>query len=105
MSQANSAVSPSAISTREKIISQLERTFSPVSCQLDDESSMHIGHAGAASGGGHFNLVLVSKSFEGLNLVNRHRLVYDAVREMMQSEIHALAITALTPEEAARKAS
>ncbi len=93
------------LSTRDKIILQLERTFAPLSCQLDDESSQHIGHAGAASGGGHFKLVIVSKSFEGLNLVNRHRLVYDAVRAMMQSEIHALAITAMTPEEAARKGS
>lgn len=94
-----------AMSTHEKIISVLERTFSPESCQLADESSLHVGHAGAASGGGHFRLVLVSQSFAGLNLVNRHRLVYDAVRDMMQTEIHALAISALTPEEAASKAS
>jgi BolA protein len=93
------------LTTHDKIISALERTFSPVSCQLSDESSLHVGHAGAASGGGHFRLVLVSASFAGLNLVNRHRLVYDAVRDMMQTEIHALAISALTPEEAARKES
>lgn len=91
---------PSINNTREKILDILERTFTPQSCQLDDESALHAGHAGAASGGGHFRLHMVSTRFEGLNLVSRHRLVYDAVRNLMQSEIHALAITALTPSEA-----
>ena len=79
----------------------LQRTFSPLQCQLRDDSAKHAGHAGAAGGGGHYRLLLVSSSFDGLNLVSRHRLVYDALREMIPHEIHALAITARTPQEAA----
>lgn len=83
----------------EKIRARLIETLSPSVCQLEDDSASHRGHAGAASGGGHYNLRLVSARFEGLNLVARHRLVYDSVRDMMQSEIHAIAITAVAPSE------
>lgn len=75
-------------------------TLEPVECQVDDESHLHAGHAGAASGGGHYRLRLVSARFEGLGKLARHRLVYDCLREMMQKDIHALAITLLTPDEA-----
>ena len=83
----------------EKIRERLLGTFSPIQCQLEDESAKHVGHEGAASGGGHYRLRLVSAQFEGLNLVRRHRLVYDSVHDMMHAEIHALAITALAPSE------
>ena len=72
----------------------------PALVEISDDSHMHVGHAGAASGGGHFSLKIVSPRFEGQRLVMRHRLVYDALQEMMKSEIHALAITALAPSEA-----
>ena len=75
--------------------------FAPLECQIDDESALHAGHAGAASGGGHFRLRLVSANFEGLGKVGRHRLVYDCLGALMQKEIHALAMTLLTPAEAA----
>jgi BolA protein len=78
----------------------LSERFSPLECLLDDESALHAGHAGAASGGGHYRLRLVSTRFEGLGKVGRHRLVYDCLRELMQKEIHALAMTLLTPAEA-----
>jgi BolA protein len=92
------------MSTRdEKIQSRLEKTFAPHRCHLEDESAAHAGHAGAASGGGHYRLLIVSILFEGQNRVNRHRLVYDCLRDMMHTEIHALAITALAPSEAPRK--
>ena len=65
-----------------------------------DESHLHAGHAGAASGGGHYRIRVVSARFEGVNKVGRHRLVYDCLREMMQKDIHALAMTLLTPSEA-----
>ncbi len=83
----------------EKIRARLIGTFSPLQCQLDDDSAKHAGHAGAASGGGHYRLRLVSAQFEGLNLVRRHRLVYDSVHDMMNTEIHALAMTTLAPSE------
>ena len=82
-----------------RIRGRLEETFSPLVCQLEDESALHAGHAGAASGGGHYRLHLVSASFEGQNRVTRHRLVYDCLRDMMHIDIHALAIIALTPSE------
>jgi BolA family transcriptional regulator, general stress-responsive regulator len=85
----------------ETINTLLSEGFAPLACQIDDESALHAGHAGAASGGGHYRLRLVSARFEGLGKVGRHRLVYDCLRELMQKEIHALAMTLLTPAEAA----
>ncbi|WP_295756963.1 BolA family transcriptional regulator [Undibacterium sp.] len=83
----------------ERIQARLIETFQPVSCLLKDDSAAHAGHAGAASGAGHFSLRIVSEKFEGLNRISRHRLVYDAVGDMMHSEIHALVIVALAPSE------
>lgn len=83
----------------ERIRALLTDALAPTVLELVDESALHAGHAGAASGGGHYRLKIVSDKFEGLRLVMRHRLVYDAVHPMMHSEIHALAITALTPSE------
>lgn len=82
-----------------RIHSRLAATFSPTECQLIDESHLHAGHAGAASGGGHYKLRLVSDRFEGLNRIARHRLVYDCLRNMMHSDIHALTIIAFAPSE------
>ena len=84
----------------ERIRSMLTAGLAPVECVVDDESHLHAGHAGAASGGGHYRLRVVSTRFEGMNKVARHRLVYDCLREMMTKEIHALAMTLLTPDEA-----
>jgi BolA family transcriptional regulator, general stress-responsive regulator len=73
----------------------------PLQCEVEDESAKHAGHAGAASGGGHYRLRLVSSRFEGLGRLARHRLVYDCLGDMMHKEIHALALVTLTPSEAA----
>ena len=78
----------------------LASSLAPLECEVEDESALHSGHAGAASGGGHYRLRLVSSRFEGQPRLARHRLVYDALHDMMQNDIHALAITALTPAEA-----
>ncbi len=85
---------------RVERITMLLQDLSPLSCQVEDESAFHAGHAGAASGGGHYRLHLVSSRFEGLNRVSRHRLVYDCLGKLMKTEIHALALTLLTPAEA-----
>jgi len=82
-----------------KIRERLEAALAPSEIVLDDESALHAGHAGAASGGGHYRVKIVSTKFEGVKLVMRHRLVYDSVHDMMHKEIHALAITALAPSE------
>lgn len=83
----------------ERIQARLDATFAPVECQLTDESHLHAGHAGAASGAGHYRLRIVSERFEGVNRVARHRLVYDCLRDMMHSDIHALTIIAFAPSE------
>jgi BolA protein len=67
---------------------------------IEDESHLHAGHAGAASGGGHFKLTLISSSFDGLNRVARHRLIYAALNRHIPAEIHALTIEAHSPSEA-----
>lgn len=71
----------------------------PVSLELIDDSHLHAGHAGARSGGGHYRLAIVSTAFQGKNTVARHRIIYDALGELMRKEIHALAIQARSPEE------
>jgi BolA family transcriptional regulator, general stress-responsive regulator len=89
----------------EQIRERLNATFAPKQCQLEDESALHAGHAGAASGGGHYRLRLVSDVFEGKSRIARHRLVYDCLNDMMHTDIHALAITALAPSEIPSEAS
>jgi BolA family transcriptional regulator, general stress-responsive regulator len=74
-------------------------TLSPAQLDITDDSASHAGHAGAKSGGGHFFLTIVSESFVGKSTVARHRMVYDALGDMMQREIHALSIKAYTAAE------
>ena len=91
---------PSPAAARAARIRELlNAALAPSLLELTDESALHAGHAGAASGGSHFRVKIVSPRFEGQRLVMRHRLVYDSVHEMMHTEIHALAITALAPSE------
>jgi len=71
----------------------------PESLEIADESSQHIGHEGARSGGGHYQLVIVSARFAGKPLHQRHRMIYEALGPMMKHEIHALAIRAYAPDE------
>ena len=84
----------------EMIRERLTRELAPVSLEIIDESAKHAGHAGAASGGGHFIVHIVADSFRDKTLIQRHRLVYDAVGDIMHREIHALSIQAKTPDEA-----
>lgn len=78
----------------------LKKAFSVEQLQIEDESHLHAGHAGAASGGGHFKLTIVAPEFKGLNLVARHRAVYAALNRHIPTEIHALTIIAMAPGEA-----
>lgn len=87
--------------TTAEIERRLAAALEPATITVEDDSASHVGHAGAASGGGHYNVRLVSSRFAGLSLVARHRLVYDPLSDLMRSAIHALAIEAVTPEEAA----
>lgn len=74
-------------------------SLEPSTVELLDESGSHIGHSGWKPGGSHFRLTIVSTRFAGKNRIERHRLVYEALGALMQGEIHALAVNALTPDE------
>jgi BolA protein len=75
-------------------------SLSPVSLEIRDDSHKHVGHEGARDGRGHFSVDVVSAAFEGKLPLARHRQVYAALGEMMQTDIHALQIRARTPGEA-----
>jgi BolA protein len=74
-------------------------TLAPVAMEIIDDSHKHAGHAGARDGGGHYRLSIVSSAFAGKSTVARHRMIYSALGEMMRHDIHALNITAKTPDE------
>ena len=74
----------------------LRAEFAPAALAVHDDSDQHVGHAGAREGR-HFSVEITSARFEGLGRVARHRLVYDALRDLMPHGIHALAIDARTP--------
>jgi BolA protein len=73
--------------------------LSPTLVDIRDDSAEHAGHAGAAAGGGHFSLVIVSKAFSGKSRLARHRAVLERVGDLIPHPVHALAIQAYTPEE------
>lgn len=92
MSQAAPAIEPLL---RERLAE-----LNPLRFELIDDSAKHAGHAGAKSGGGHYRLLIVSAAFSGKSTVARHRLVYEALGDLMRCRIHALSIQSLAPDEA-----
>ncbi len=84
---------------RARIEALLRERLAATHLELVDESHLHAGHAGAASGGAHYRAIVVSPRFEGQGRVARQRMVYAALAEEMQGAIHALAMRTLTPEE------
>ncbi|HYE34895.1 BolA family protein [Methylocaldum sp.] len=88
----------------EKIRGRLEEALLPVHLEIMDDSMAHAGHSGAMeTGGGHFYATIVSEAFEGKSSVQRHQLVYRALGDLMQKEIHAFSIKAFTPFEFQQK--
>lgn len=75
----------------------------PLALDIIDDSAKHAGHEGAKSGGGHYRLSIVSPRFTGVRTIERHRLIYEALGNMMKHEVHALSITAHSPEETATR--
>lgn len=84
----------------ERLTDRLRRALEPEQLEVVDDSHRHAGHAGAADGRGHFTVLIASPRFAGLGTLRRHRLVYEAVGDMMTTDIHALSIQALAPGEA-----
>lgn len=83
----------------QAIRNRLSEALKPLELTVEDQSHLHRGHAGAQSGRGHFAVQIVSPMFNGMSLIQRHRAVYAALGELMTSDIHALSITALAPDE------
>lgn len=78
----------------EKIRTRLTQKLQPSHLDIIDQSHLHAGHAGAKEGKGHFAVEITSAAFAGKSLIQRHRLVYDALGDLMQTDIHALSIKA-----------
>ena len=88
------------MSDREDLIRQkLQARFSPTELQIKDQSHLHAGHEGARDGRGHFDVSIVSEEFTDTSRIQRHRMVYDALGDLLETDIHALRIRALTPSE------
>ena len=85
--------------TPELIVSRVRERLSAESVEIEDQSHLHTGHAGASGGGGHYEVTIVASCFKELNTLARHRLVYEAVGDLMEKEIHALSIQAYSAEE------
>lgn len=83
----------------ELIRQALEAAFSPQQLEVIDESHLHVGHAGAREGKGHFRVVMVAERFGGMRPLERHRAVFAALGDLMHSDIHALGIEARAPGE------
>ena len=86
---------PVEIAIRERL-----STLQPLALELEDESGQHAGHAGSRpSGGSHWRLAIVSEAFRGKTPVARHRMVYEALGDLMKTDVHALKIEAFAPEQ------
>lgn len=84
----------------EKIRAALEAAFAPTQISIRDDSHRHAGHPGARDGRGHFDVTIVSEAFAGMSPLQRHRAVYQALGDLMLTDIHALSLQARTPDEA-----
>ena len=83
------------------MIDELKRRLAllePTTIEITDDSASHAGHAGN-TGGGHYSLYIVSSHFYGKSHIIRHRMVYQALADLMTSKIHALSIRAKSPNE------
>lgn len=83
----------------QRIEARLREVFAPLVLEVVDESEQHRGHAGAALGGGHFRVTIVAERFRGVPRVQRHRMVYEALAGELARDVHALALSARSPEE------
>ncbi len=90
------------MSPSERMVRMRERLTAkllPLQLDISDDSHLHVGHAGARGGAGHFTVHVVAQAFADKTLIERHRMIYDLLQDMMHSEIHALSIQARSPDE------
>jgi BolA family transcriptional regulator, general stress-responsive regulator len=81
------------------IRTRLHEAFAPVALEVIDDSHLHAGHVGAREGKGHFRVTIVSAAFANKRPLERHRMVFDALEDLMRTDIHALSVTATSPEQ------
>lgn len=81
-----------------RIEALLRQAFSPSKLQIKDQSHLHAGHAGAQDGRGHYEVTIVADAFAGQRPLARHRMIYDALGTLMETDIHALRINASAPD-------
>ncbi len=81
----------------ETIRQALEKALSPSQLEIEDQSHLHVGHAGARDGRGHFHITVAAAAFVDQSLMSRHRMIYAALGQLMETDIHALSITATEP--------
>ena len=92
------------MSVADAIRAKLTAAFAPQRLDIYDDSEKHHGHAGARDGGeSHFRVMIVSAAFEGLSRVDRHRRINETLADELCAQVHALALTTLTPDEAAKR--
>ena len=84
---------------KKEITRRLKEAFAPETLGVEDESHLHEGHEGAKDGRGHFRVLIISDAFDGKSMIERHRMIYRELGEMMRLDIHALAIDAWSPGE------
>lgn len=82
----------------KKIKTLLEQEFKPIELKIIDDSDKHIGHQ-SAQGAGHFSVLIKSHAFQGLNRISRHQAVFSCLQTLMKTEIHALSLKTLSPDE------
>jgi len=90
------------MSQSERMVRMRERLTDkllPLQLDISDDSHLHAGHAGARGGAGHFTVHVVAQAFADKTLIERHRMIYDLLQDMMHTEIHALSIQARSPDE------
>lgn len=83
----------------EAVLRERLSGLNPHCLELIDDSAKHAGHEGARGDGGHYRVLIVSTKFSGKSTLVRHRMIYDALGDLMRSKIHALSIQSLAPEE------
>lgn len=82
-----------------ELMKQKLAILEPEALEIGDDSALHAGHEGARSGGGHYSLTIVSPMFSGKLTIARHRMIYNALGDLMQTKIHAISIMAFAPGE------
>lgn len=82
----------------EKIRTVLEKNFQPHQLKIIDESHLHAGHQGAKSGKGHFRVLISSELFRGTSQIKRHKMVFKALGELLDTDIHAISLDTKTPD-------